>query len=408
MGARERLAVWALAGGVMLAACGGAPPSTETPAPSTPTPPRVLVTLTPVPTRLSVGAADHPLGPADAYLTIAHYGDFRCAPCVDVARSLLLLRQRYADDIRIIWRHFVPAGDSAARLAAEAAEAAAAQGRFWEMHDQLLAAQADWRDLPPDQLRAALIGLARDAGVPDLNAVGLALETGQYAPLVERASREALARGYRSAPVLLFRDEPYAGRIDAFGLESYTRLILLERRHFARQPAMIIDLDADYRARLITERGEVTIQLFPRDAPVAVNNFVFLARAGWYDDNTFFLVTPELAQTGDPSDTGLGTAGYFILDEHDNGLIFDREGLVALAHQRGAVNSGSAQFFITFGPLPPEGFNGQYTIFGQVIAGMDVLRQLTPRNPFDPLRFPNPPPGDRLIRVEIVESEPGA
>src|SRR5207244_4670889 len=124
-------------------------------------------------------------------------------------------------------------------------------------------------------------------------------------------------------------------------------------------------------------------------APVTVNNFIFLARDGWYNNITFHLVVPgQIAQTGDPSGSGFGAAGYNIIDERENGLKFDREGMVAMASQRGVANSASSQFFITYGPLRPVvDYDEQFTIFGQVTQGMDVLRKLTPRNPFDELRF---------------------
>lgn len=180
-------------------------------------------------------------------------------------------------------------------------------------------------------------------------------------------------------------------------------LILLQLRQFDQQPSLFIDLDARYIATLYTAKGEVQIELFPRLAPVAVNNFVFLAQRGWYNNITFHLVKDDLVQTGDPSGTGLGTAGYFIADEHDNGLIFERAGLVAMHNTRGVPNSASAQFFITLAPLSEYDYNRQFTIFGEVTQGLDVLRQLTPRDTSNILRFPNPPPGDALERVVVVE-----
>jgi cyclophilin family peptidyl-prolyl cis-trans isomerase len=206
--------------------------------------------------------------------------------------------------------------------------------------------------------------------------------------------------------VLLFNGLPYSGRIDEYGLDAYTRLRLLEKRWYKQQPAMQISLEQRYTATLVTEKGSIVIDLYTRAAPVTVNNFVALARDGWYNNITFHYVAPDqIAQTGDPSGTGFGTAGYNIIDEHDNGLLFDREGVVAMASERGKPNSGSCQFFITYGPLRPAiDYDQQFTIFGQVTQGMDVLRKLTPRNPFDELRFPNPPPGDKLSRVEISES----
>jgi cyclophilin family peptidyl-prolyl cis-trans isomerase/protein-disulfide isomerase len=389
----------------LLAGCAGVAPTVTPPVAATPlTPSAIEIVTLPPATRENVSASDQSLGSAEAYLSIALYGDFQDATCAAIARTLLILRQRYPNDVRIVWRHFPQPANDKAYLAAQASEAAAVQGKFWEMHDQLLADQANWVKLSVAQFRTKLDDYARLVGLADLKTFDQALDAQTYASLINKAVREAQIRGFRQAPALLFQDDPYAGRIDEFALDNYARLILLEKRQFKNQPSMQIKLDKQYTVTLITEKGNVSIELYTRAAPVAVNNFVFLARQGWYDNITFFLVTRELVQTGDPSDTGLGTAGYNIFDERDNGLIFDREGVVAMANQRGVSNSSSSRFFITLGPLAPEGFNGQYTIFGQVTQGMDVLRKLTPRDTSDPLRYPNPPPGDRLIRVEITES----
>lgn len=372
--------------------------------------PTPLPTATSVPPRSTPdkqagGAADHPIGPDNAFLTIVIYGDFQCGPCLDVARSLAVLRTRYPEDVRVVWRHFPQKENDKARLAAQASEAASAQGKFWEMHDQLFIQQANWRALPPDQFRAKLTDYAKTIGIPDLAAFNKALDQQTYAPLIDKAVQEAVTLELKGVPVLLFNGLPYSGRIDEYGLDNNTRLRLLEKRWYAHQPPMQIKLDKRYTATLTTEKGVIVIELYARAAPVAVNNFVALARDSWYNNITFHLVIPgQIAQTGDPSGSGFGTAGYSIIDELDNGLIFDREGVVAMANQRGVANSASSQFFITYGPLrPAEYYDKQFTIFGQVTQGMDVLRQLTPRNPFDELRFPNPPPGDKLISVKIAE-----
>jgi cyclophilin family peptidyl-prolyl cis-trans isomerase len=128
-----------------------------------------------------------------------------------------------------------------------------------------------------------------------------------------------------------------------------------------------------------------------------VNSFLFLARNGWYDNITFHRVIPDLfAQTGDPSGTGNGSPGYYLLTEIDPALVFDKPGMVAMVNS-GPDTTGS-QFFITYAPAAQ--FNGQYTIFGQVFSGMEVLSQLTPR---DPQPGTDVPPGDRLISVTIEE-----
>jgi cyclophilin family peptidyl-prolyl cis-trans isomerase/protein-disulfide isomerase len=370
----------------------------------------VVSTLPPRPTETprpayTGGAADHLLGTDSAYLTIVMYGDFQCQICFEVARVLAVIRNRYPNDVRIVWRHFPQPANDKANLAAQASEAASAQGHFWEMHDQLFTHQTEWSAMTPAQFRTKLVDYAKLVGVSDLAAFDQALDGQTYAPLIEKANKEAIELEFKGVPALLFNGLPYSGRIDEFALDSFTQLKLLEKRQYKKQPELVIDLKKHYTATLVTQYGNVVIDLFSDAAPVTVNNFVFLAKAGWYNDITFHRVIPgQLAQTGDPSGSGFGTAGYTIIDEADNGLTFDREGLVAMASQRNVPNSGSSQFFITYGPMQPAlEYNKVFTVFGVVTQGMDLLKKLTPRDPFDELRYPNPPPGDKLIRVEINE-----
>ena len=108
-----------------------------------------------------------------------------------------------------------------------------------------------------------------------------------------------------------------------------------------------------------------------------MNSFVFLAREGFYNGVTFHRVLEGfMAQTGDPTGTGTGGPGYEFVNE-DSDLTFDKAGVVAMANA-GRDTNGS-QFFITFSPQ--ERLNGGYTIFGQVISGMDVVKGITRRDP---------------------------
>jgi cyclophilin family peptidyl-prolyl cis-trans isomerase/protein-disulfide isomerase len=364
-------------------------------------------TAAPAPTLEPAGEplAGHALGPEDAYLTIVMYGDFQCQPCARFARDLAELLTRYPDDLRLIWRHLpdTRAYDKTA-LAVQASEAAAAQGAFWEMHDQLFTHQDEWSSLTPEEFRARLSDYAVTVGL-DVARFDAELDAGTYAHVVTDAQREAADLEILGVPYLLYNGVPFTGRDDLYGLDEGVRLALLERRFFDSAPDITIDPEKTYRATIVTEKGDIVIELFPRDAPVTVNNFVFLARSGWYDDITFHYVLPGyLAQTGDPSNTGRGGPGYTIPDEHANGLSFDREGLVAMAHPPGVFNSAGSEFFITLGPLrPAREWDGQYTIFGIVVSGMDIVHTLTPRNANDPIRFPDPPPGDHVITIEIEE-----
>jgi peptidylprolyl isomerase len=123
--------------------------------------------------------------------------------------------------------------------------------------------------------------------------------------------------------------------------------------------------------------GEFTIQLFVDKAPITVNSFVFLARQGFFDGVTFHRVLSGfMAQGGDPTGTGMGGPGYEFVNEI-NDLTFDEAGVVAMANA--GLNTNGSQFFITFGPVSLS--ESDYTIFGQVIDGMDVVNGITLRNP---------------------------
>ena len=138
----------------------------------------------------------------------------------------------------------------------------------------------------------------------------------------------------------------------------------------------------------------MSVELFSQDAPITVNNFIFLAEQGFYDETTFHRVLPGfMAQGGDPTGTGTGGPGYQFEDEIIHGVPFNQEGLLAMAN--GGPDTNGSQFFITYSAA--SHLNGLHTIFGKVIEGMDVINALTPRDPAEAPDFP----GDRLIRVDI-------
>jgi cyclophilin family peptidyl-prolyl cis-trans isomerase len=191
---------------------------------------------------------------------------------------------------------------------------------------------------------------------------------------------------------------PYTGLVDVASLDALVELHLLQSRRFSACPPVVVDPLRQYIAILQTERGEVTILLHADRAPFAVSNFIFLARSGWYDGISFYRVLPgEWVLSGDPSGTGLGNPGYFLYDEITTDMRFDRPGLVAMANN--GPNTSSSQFFITLAPAPQ--LNGMYTIFGEVLSGLEVLSALTPRDPQP--AGPWLPPGDLLLHVIIEE-----
>jgi len=167
-------------------------------------------------------------------------------------------------------------------------------------------------------------------------------------------------------------------------------------KQYNTAPPMQIDLTRQYFATFkMVKGGEFVIQLFPDKAPITVNSFVFLSREGFYEGVTFHRVLEGfMAQGGDPGGSGAGGPGYQFVNE-DSDLKFDKAGVVAMANA-GRDTNGS-QFFITFAPA--EQLNGGYTIFGQVIEGMDIVNGITRR---DPQRNPNFS-GDAIESVTITE-----
>ena len=162
-------------------------------------------------------------------------------------------------------------------------------------------------------------------------------------------------------------------------------------------PPMTIDTSKTYFATFrMAKGGEFVVQLFDDEAPVTVNNFVFLAREGFYDGTTFHRVLDGfMAQGGDPTGTGGGGPGYVFEDEFSPELTFDRPGLLAMANS--GPNTNSSQFFITYAPTPH--LNGRHTIFGEVTEGMEVVNNITRRDPNQNPDFP----GDAIETITITE-----
>jgi len=146
-----------------------------------------------------------------------------------------------------------------------------------------------------------------------------------------------------------------------------------EKPMFDRRPEMQIDPEKRYTAVLETSCGRIELELFPAETPVTVNNFVFLAREGFYDGLTFHRIVPDfVVQGGDPNGDGSGGPGYEFEDEIVKDLKFSEPFLLAMANS-GKDTNGS-QFFITTGE--PKHLNGLHTIFGRVTEGKDAVKAI--------------------------------
>ena len=345
-----------------------------------------------------VSPQDHVRGPADAYLTVLLYSDFQCPACAKFAALLASIQLKYPQEVRIVYRDFpLKSVNDKAVLADQAAEAASLQGKFWEMHDLLFAKQAEWTALDALKFQAWLVNQAATLGLDTLK-FHADLTSPAIAAIPAKAWQDGLKMQLPGVPLILLNGQILRSQLTLLSdLESIIRLDLLAKRQFTNCPPYTIDATKQYQATLKTAKGNIVIRLFPDKAPNTVNNFVFLAKAGWYDNISFYRVVPGfIAQTGDPSGTGQGNPGYFIPNELTQAMKFDRPGLVGM-NNSGPDTNGS-QFFITSNAIP--NLNGTYTLFGQVISGMDVLQKLTAR---DPKPGDNLPDGDLLMTVQIEE-----
>ncbi len=143
-------------------------------------------------------------------------------------------------------------------------------------------------------------------------------------------------------------------------------------------PAMSIDTKKKYTATFVTDNGEMTFSLTADKTPITVNNFVFLAQQGFYDNTIFHRVIADfMAQGGDPTGTGTGGPGYRFKDEFVSSLRHNKRGILSMANAGPGTNG--SQFFITHVETP--WLDDRHTVFGALIAGEDVLMSIKPRDP---------------------------
>lgn len=158
-------------------------------------------------------------------------------------------------------------------------------------------------------------------------------------------------------------------------------------KQWSSPPAMQIDPKKTYHATMETNRGTISIEFFPKNAPKTVNNFVFLAKEGFYDGVSFHRVISDfMIQGGDPTGTGRGGPGYKFEDETKGNPLTHDTGVISMANA--GPNTNGSQFFITHSPQPH--LNGKHTVFGKVVTGQDIVNAIRQ--------------GDTIAKVTICES----
>jgi cyclophilin family peptidyl-prolyl cis-trans isomerase len=338
----------------------------------------------------------HVSGPTNAPVTIIVFSDYQCFSCAFLAASLKQIRLTHPTDVRLIYLDAPMPGNDKDNLAIQAVEAATLQGKYWEMHDLLFEKQADWVSIAPADFeewvttQAVSIGMSPEQFRSDF-------ESKIVADRLQQSVQSFESQPFTPPRLYINSSSPYNSLADFASLDTVVRLDALVARQFSACPSQSTDPFKQYIVTLHTSKGNVVLQLFPDKAPMAVNNFVFLARSGWYDEITFYRVIPgDRVMSGDPSGTGFGNPGYLFNTEISPDLNFNQPGMLALDNDGPGTNG--SRFFITLDSN--ANMTGQYTIIGQVLSGLDILSTLTPRNPQPGTYFP---PGDELISVSIEE-----
>lgn len=162
----------------------------------------------------------------------------------------------------------------------------------------------------------------------------------------------------------------------------------MKKQQWKQPPEMQIDPEATYQVKMETEKGLIKLEIYAQHAPKTVNNFIFLAEEGFYDNVTFHRVIDNfMIQGGDPTGSGRGGPGYRFADEFKNNPLTHKRGVISMANA--GPNTNGSQFFITHAPQPH--LNGRHTVFGKVIVGMGVVDNIEQ--------------GDRIKEVTVSKVE---
>lgn len=353
--------------------------------------------------------SDNVMGTDTPRMLIVEYADYTCPYCVTFNAGIEQFVNENPDEVQYVYRNF-PVGHTLSNISLQAAEAAGLQGYYWEMHNILFnidtwetwdaMTETDFQTWIAEQA-ATISGLNVEQFMTDMNSEAML-------QLATQSSADAIAAGLTGTPsVFIVLDgnliwainvDPNDGITPTYAnLSAILTLWKFRDQQYTECPDTVIDTTHEYFATLETTQGNIVIQLFPEQAPLTVNSFVFLAQEGWFDNVPFHRVLEGfVAQTGDPTGTGIGDPGYMFGDEISDELNFDLAGMVGMANSGSGTNG--SQFFITLGPVPD--LDGNYTVFGQVVEGMDVLDLLTRVDPTSTEAQPDP---DMILHVTIEE-----
>ena len=290
---------------------------------------------------------DWALGPEDAVMTLIEYADFQCPYCSRAGLIALEFQAAHPDEVRYVYRHFPLSFHEKAPMSAYAADAAGKQGLFFEAERWLYETQSDWTYLESLEEFDAWLRENIQTALPDLDLEKWTAdyESEEVRAVVDASFDKVNATGLISGTPTFFANF-YQTSYEPAVLEQYIDLFKMQKNYRTSCPVMALEEGKEYRAVLHTTEGDVVIDLFEEEAPSLVSSFMALAADGFYNGNTFHnVVEGFIAQTGDPSATGVGLAGYYLEDENLNNGGFNEPGAVAMANT--GEDKNSSQFFLT-------------------------------------------------------------
>ncbi|MCS7054841.1 MAG: peptidylprolyl isomerase [Thermoflexales bacterium] len=344
-----------------------------------PTPAPKPVTCEPVP--LNVTTSDHVIGNPQATTTIIEYGDFQCPACAAFHSQMKTWMAAVSDTVRLVFRHFPLPQHDKAIPAARAAEAAALQGKFWEMHDLLYEKQSEWAAKPLAEITATLKTYA-EALKLDVAQFERDLASEAVAARVQRdidSGKAANVSGTptifldgNSTPAQAFQQPDTAQQLRNYAQRRAQSIAGLSTKTFDfSRPEQVTSKDAKYVMTVKTSRGDIVAELDPSLAPVNVNATVFLAQQGYFDGAPVVLNDQQIGAILIGNPTAAGNPGFACGVELTPGAM-SQPGVVALF---GDGSTSSAQFIFTYSPTLD--LDGRFSVIGRIISGLDVVRSLT-------------------------------
>lgn len=338
---------------------------------------------------------DHVFGNPEAKLSVLVYGDLSCPACQQAYLVLEDVVKTFPSDVNLVYRHLpLTSLHPMAMIAAAATEAAAKQGKYFELVKYLYEHQNEWSGLTSEAefvewVTSKLVYLDIN---PDVFAEDVKDQSVYDA--IYNETQAHYAEGLTFTPLMVMGGKVFSGYQDLLNLIS-----VQSYNGYTSCPEWVIVDGVDYGAVIKTSFGDVVVDLLEDQAPLAVNNFVFLAKAGYYN-NTYFhrVVESAIAQAGDPSNSSYLGPGFTFPDENLASSDYAQPGMVGLANA-GNANTNGSQFFITLKPY--EGLTGRYTLFGTTDqAGLDILALLTP---FVSTWGQTPPAENAILTITITE-----